>query len=207
MRSVGEIMIVGIKDAAKLIGISIISFCAVIVCTMFLNFYFDILNIKDLISSEQEMIFYNAQVSTAKVVCIVSGGCLLITSVIMLLFYIKHYIDTHKKELGILKALGYSNIKIAKNFWIFGISVFIGAAIGFIGAFILMPSFYALQNKDKILPKITMHFHADILFYFVMLPTVVFAALAIFYAFLNLKMPVLSLLKDNLQVKSKSKRK
>ncbi len=207
MRSVGEIMIVGIKDAAKLIGISIISFCAVIVCTMFLNFYFDILNIKDLISSEQEMIFYNAQVSTAKVVCIVSGGCLLITSVIMLLFYIKHYIDTHKKELGILKALGYSNIKIAKNFWIFGISVFIGAAIGFIGAFILMPSFYALQNKDKILPKITMHFHADILFYFVMLPTVVFAALAIFYAFLNLKMPVLSLLKDNLQVKSKSKKK
>lgn len=53
------------------------------------------------------MIFYNAQVSTAKVVCLVSGGCLLITSVVMLIFYSKHYIDSHKKELGILKALGY----------------------------------------------------------------------------------------------------
>ncbi|MDE6149453.1 MAG: ABC transporter permease, partial [Ruminococcus sp.] len=101
-------MVVGIKDAVKLIGISVIACCAVFVCTMFLNFYSDILLIKDKILSEQAMMFYNAQVSTVKVVCSVSGGCLLITSVVMLLFYIKHYIDTHKKELGILKAMGYS---------------------------------------------------------------------------------------------------
>ena len=30
--------------------------------------------------------------------------------------YIKHYIDTHKKELGILKALGYSISKLQKAF-------------------------------------------------------------------------------------------
>ena len=89
------------------------------------------------------MIFYNAQVSTAKVVCLVSGGCLLLTAVIMLLFYIKHYIDTHKKELGILKALGYSNLKIAKSFWVFGTSAFIGTAIGYAGAFLIMPRFKA----------------------------------------------------------------
>ena len=64
---------------------------------------------------ELTMVFYNAQVSTAKVVCLVSGGCLLITSVVMLMFYIKHYIDTHKKELGILKALGYSNEKVMEH--------------------------------------------------------------------------------------------
>ncbi|MFQ6968828.1 MAG: FtsX-like permease family protein [Subdoligranulum sp.] len=52
----------------------------------------------------------------------------------MLLFYIKHYIDTHKKELGILKALGYSNIKIAKSFWVFGISIFIGTVTGYAGS-------------------------------------------------------------------------
>ena len=38
MRLVGDDMVIGVKDAAKLIGISIISFCAVLVCTMFLNF-------------------------------------------------------------------------------------------------------------------------------------------------------------------------
>ncbi len=197
------IMLIGIKNVSKLVGISIISCCAILVCTMFLNFYLDVRSIESEITSEFSLIFYNAQVSTAKVVCLVSGGCLLMTSVVMLMFYIKHYIDTHKKELGILKALGYSNLKIAKSFWVFGISAFIGTAIGFGGAFLLMPKFYALQNKDKMLPEIMIHFHPTILLYFVILPTVGFSLLAIIYAWYKLKRPVLLLLKDSLQVSSK----
>ena len=135
-------MVVGIKDAAKLIGISIMSCCAVLVCTMFLNFNLDIAGIKDGITSEQVMAFYNAQVSSGKVVSLISGGCLLLTSVIMLLFYIRHYIDSHKKELGILKALGYSNWKTAKNFWVFGVTIFFGTGTGFCGSFLIMPLFY-----------------------------------------------------------------
>ena len=199
-------MLIGIKNVSKLIGISIIACCAVLVCTMFLNFYFDIQLIENEITSELSMVFYNAQVSTAKVVCLVSGGCLLLTSVIMLFFYIKHYIDTHKKELGILKALGYSNLKIAKNFWVFGISAFIGTAVGFGGAFLIMPWFYALQNEDKILPEITINFHSSLLLYFVVLPTVCFSVLSICYAWHKLKKPVLLLLKDNLQAVSKTPR-
>ncbi|MDO5403066.1 MAG: FtsX-like permease family protein [Eubacteriales bacterium] len=197
-------MLVGIKNASKLIGISIVACCAVLVCTMFLNFYFDVQLIKCEITSELSMIFYNAQVSTAKVVCLVSGGCLLLTSIVMLLFYIKHYIDTHKKELGILKALGYSSFKIAKNFWVFGISAFIGTAIGYTGAFLIMPWFYALQNEDKMLPEITINFHPSILLYFVVLPTICFSVLAVYYAWYKLKKPVLLLLKDNLQAASKT---
>ena len=205
-RLVGDNMLIGIKNVSKLIGISIIACCAVLVCTMFLNFYFDIQLIENEITSELLMVFYNAQVSTAKVVCLVSGGCLLLTSVVMLFFYIKHYIDTHKKELGILKALGYSNFKIAKNFWVFGISAFIGTAVGFGGAFLIMPWFYALQNKDKILPEITINFHSSLLLYFVILPTVCFSVLSICYAWYKLKKPVLLLLKDNLQAVSKTPR-
>lgn len=197
-------MLVGIKNASKLIGISIIACCAVLVCTMFLNFYLDIQLIESEITSEISMIFYNAQVSTAKVVCLVTGGCLLLTSVVMLLFYIKHYIDIHKKELGILKALGYSNLKIAKSFWVFGISAFIGTAIGYAGAFLIMPWFYSLQNEDKMLPEITINFHPSILLYFVVLPTVCFSALAVCYAWHKLKKPVLLLLKGYLQAVSKT---
>lgn len=206
MRSDGDKMLIGIKNASKLIGISIIACCAVLVCTMFLNFYFDVQLIESKITSELSMIFYNAQVSTAKVVCLVSGGCLLITSVVMLMFYIKHYIDTHKKELGILKALGYSNLEVAKSFWVFGISAFIGTAIGFGGAFALMPRFYALQNEDKMLPEIAIHFHPTIFLYFVILPTVGFSLLAIGYAWWKLKRPVLSLLKNDFQILTKAKR-
>lgn len=198
-------MLVGIKDAAKLVGIFIIACCAVLVCTMFINYNMDIIGIKEIITSEQVMIFYEAQVSTAKVVSAVSGGCLLITSVIMLLFYIKHYIDTHKKELGILKALGYSNLKIARNFWTFGISVFLGTALGFIGAFLIMPSFYKVQNEDKILPDISIHFHPSLLVYLVIVPTVAFAILAVCYAWHKLKMPVINLLNDNSRNSSKVK--
>lgn len=192
-------MVVGIKDAAKLVGISVMACCAVLVCTMFLNYNMDIVGVKEEITSEQVMIFYDAQVSTAKVVSAVSGGCLLITSVIMLLFYIKHYIDTHRRELGILKALGYSDFKIAKNFWVFGLSVLLGTAPGFCGAFLIMPIFYRVQNEDKILPEIVIHFHPALFVYMVIVPAVVFAVLAIFYACCKLKKPVLLLLRDSLQ--------
>jgi len=170
---------------------------------MFMNYYIDIANIKHLIYSEQVMIFYNAQVSTAKVVCAVSGGCLLITSIIMLMFYIKHYIDSHKKELGILKALGYSELKIAGHFAIFGSSVFLGTAVGFGGAFIIMPLFYDTQNKDKLLPDIEIKFHPELFFYLVFLPTVVFALLAVLYACVKLRIPANSLLRDNFHTNAK----
>jgi len=206
MRLGGDKMLIGIKNASKCIGVSIIACCAVLVCTMFLNFYLDVQSIESGITSELSLIFYTAQVSTAKVVCLVSGGCLLITSVVMLMFYIKHYIDTHKKELGILKALGYSNLKIAKNFWVFGMSAFIGTAIGFCGAFLMMPRFYALQNEDQMLPEITIHFHPTVFLCFVILPTVGFTLLAIGYAWCKLRKPVLSLLKNDFISSAKAKK-
>lgn len=199
-------MIVGIKDTAKLIGISIIACCAVFVCTLFLNLNMDIVSIKDEITSEPVMIFYNAQVSTCRVIIAVTGGCLLITSVIMLLFYIKHYIDTHKKELGILKALGYSNLNIAKNFWVFGISVLTGTIAGFSGAFLMMPYFYKVMKEDSILPEYYVHFHPTLAFCLVLLPAVIFSLLAILYAYFKLKKPVLELLKEKLHTKGKTKK-
>lgn len=206
MRLGGDAMVIGFKNAAKLFAISVIACCAVLICTMFLNFNIDIVEIQNEITSAQVMVFYNAQVSTAKVVSAVSGGCLLMTSVVMLIFYVKHYIDTHKKELGILKALGYSDLQIAKHFWIFGSSVFIGTATGFSAAFLLMPRFYELQNADEILPKISVHFHPILLLYLVILPTVIFAILSIFYAFFKLKQPVLTLLRENASPRIKVRR-
>lgn len=200
-------MVVGIKDAAKLTGISVIMGCAVLICTMFLNYYFDMILIEDQLASEQEIIMYHAQEATVRVICLVAGGCLLATSVVMLFFYIKHYIDTHKKELGILKAIGYGSWKIAVHFWVFGVSVFLGAAAGFGGAFLLMPWFYALQNKDHFLPEVLLHFHPEVFALLVILPTAAFSALAICYAGIKLKQPVMLLLKENFRTKEGKNRK
>lgn len=192
-------MVVGIKDAAKLAGICIIACCAVFVCTLFLNYNIDIVSVREQIVSETAVSFYNAQVSTAKLVSSLSGFCLLATSAVMLAFYVRHYIDIHKKELGILKAIGYSNIKIARNFWVFGISVLTGGAIGFAGAFALMPLFYKVQNNDKILPDIAVGFHPALFAGLVLVPAAALALLSIAYAFFKLKKPVLTLLKDSMQ--------
>lgn len=187
------------KDAIKLVGISIMICCAAVVCTMFLNYALDLFEIETLIDSEYGMIFYEAQLATVKVVCTLSGGCLIAASAVMLIFYVKNYINSHKKELGILKALGYSDIKISKSFWKFGLSALLGAAVGFGIGFALIPMMYERQNNDGYLPKTDMHFHPQLVFFIVILPAVIFAILAILFALIKLKQPVLILLKDNFQ--------
>ncbi len=197
-------MIIGIKDALKLAGISVIACCAVFVCTIFLNYNIDIAAMKNEITTAGGMAMYNAIVSTGKVTAAVSGGCLAMTSAVMLLFYVKNYIDTHGKELGILKALGYSNINIAKHFWAFGMSVFAGCFLGYVLATLYLPTFYELQNADRLFPEIRPHFHPILAFLLVCLPAIIFAILAVIYACLRLKSPVLDLLKERREYKQKT---
>lgn len=196
-------MIVGIKSALKLTGVTIMCFCAVFVCNLFLNFNIDVKTIENEITSEYQTIFYDAITSTGKMVSALSGGCLLITSVIMLVFYIKQYINSHSKELGILKALGYSKIKIAKGFWIFGLNVYIGTLLGYLSSFLLMPMFYERQNEKDILPQIDIHFNFLLLLLLVILPSLVFAALSVIFALMKLKRPVMKLLKEVPDIKIK----
>ena len=103
-------MVVGLKDAAKFTGIFIISCCAVFVCTLFLNFNMDMAGIRDEIAPGPVTVFYEAQVSSGKMISCVSGGCLLLTSVLMLFFYIKHYIDSHRKE-----PVSYTHLDVYKR--------------------------------------------------------------------------------------------
>ncbi len=187
-------MVVGLKDAAKFTGIFIISCCAVFVCTLFLNFNMDMAGIRDEIAPGPVTVFYEAQVSSGKMISCVSGGCLLLTSVLMLFFYIKHYIDSHRKELGILKALGYSDFKIARGFWVFGFSVLFGTGVGFGGAFLLMPRFYRVMNEENILPDIAVQFHFSLLVCLVLIPAAFFSAHAVLSGCRKLGRPVLTLL-------------
>lgn len=196
MRLAGDDMIIGLKQSFKLIGIVIVSFCAVFVCTLFLNFNLDIVTIKDMLSSPEMAAMYDAQIATGKVTVAVSGGCLLATSVVMLSFYIKHYISSHKKELGILKALGYNNLKIAKGFWTFGLSVLAGTAAGFGASMAIMPTFYKVMNEDNIFPSFSVRFHPLLMLCLVVLPTLFFSAGSVLYAAYKLNSPVLELLRE-----------
>lgn len=189
-------MIISFKDIFKMIGILIISFCAVFVCTLFLNYYIDITAIEATITGQMAKIMYEAMRSTAKIVSALSGGCLLLTSVVLLCFYIGHYVDTHKKQLGILKALGYSRFAVAKGFAVFGLCVLIGTAAGYVGAHLLMPKFYEVQNAEGYFPSFDASFHPALFAALVGLPTVLFAMLAVFYSYHRLRVSALSLMRE-----------
>mgnify|MGYP001852452809 FL=1 len=197
-------MIIGLKDIARLFSISIVTCCAVFVCTMFLNYNIDLAAVDSSALTVAGRAIYQAQVSMGKITVAVTGGCLGVTSAILLVFYIKNYIDTHGKELGILKAMGYSNISVARYFWVFGLSVLFGCAAGFCAAYAYLPNFYAVQNADGFLPDISVQFHFVLPLYLVVFPALAFCAFAVLYAYLKLKSPALDLMHERRQIKVKN---
>ncbi|MDE7078949.1 MAG: FtsX-like permease family protein [Clostridia bacterium] len=187
-------MVVGIKDGIKLIGISIVCFCAVFVCTFMLNYYLDVLPLEETLTDSAMTALYNAQLATAKFTSVITGGVLAAIALIMLFFYIKLYIDSHSQQLGIVKAFGYSRGKIAGSFWVFGLSVFIGCALGFCIGWAFMRSIYDDLTIEG-MGEIAINFHWELLALLVFIPTAVFTALACLYAYCALRRPVLQLLK------------
>ena len=132
---------------------------------------------------------------TGKVVSSLAGGCLLLTTVVLLCFYVGHFIDIHQKELGILKALGYSRFCIAREFWTFGCSVLTGTASAYLCAHLLMPTFYEVQNELGLLPDFKVHFHPGLCLLLVFLPALFFSLLAVCYSYLKMKVSPLTLLR------------
>ncbi len=196
-------MTISLKDCVKLTGIVIVCFCAVFVCTFFLSFYLDVLPLRDSVTAET-LPLYDAQIATAQMCCAVTGGVLTLISVIMLIFYVKLYVDTHAKELGTLKALGYSNRRLAMDFVIFGVSVFIGCALGFGCGYASAPFIYEQLTIEGM--SVNVNFHVELLFALVIAPTVVFSALAALIASVALRRPALNIIRGIKKIKiSKTK--
>ncbi len=177
-------MIISPKDGLKLVGISVVSFCAVYVCTFMLNYYFDVLPLGTTIP-EQSYALYEAQLATAIFAASITGGFLGLIAAVMLVFYIKLYVDGHAKQLGIMKALGYSRERIAAEFYVFGLSVFVGCALGFGVGWASMRAIYDGMTIDGI-GEIAMTFHVGLLFALVFAPTAVTSVLSVLYAYVSL---------------------
>ena len=194
---------ISFKDVIKTIGIIAMTLCAVLISTLFLNYMIDLRDISNLITTSEMQTFYDAQLMTSKVVVGVTGGCLLLTTIVTLFFYIKIYIDNHKSELGILKALGYSNFLISKRFSIFGLSVFIGTSLGYIMALLMMNYYYEVQLEDGFLPVFKPTYNIELFIYLVIIPTIIFGVLSMIYANRKLKTPALDLIKGSEKIKIK----
>lgn len=186
-------MTVSFKDSLKFVGIIITVCCAVFVCNLFLNYGIDLNAVAGEVTEKQQ-IAYTALKLNNKVVCAVTGGCLGVTSAVLLVFYIGHYIKEHSARFGILKALGYGDLKVATGCAMFGLCVFVGAAAGYGLSWALMTKFYAVQNDGDAIPRVILHYHPTLLL-IVILPTLFYSALSVLIAYLKLKAPALLLIK------------
>ncbi|MBD5636661.1 MAG: ABC transporter permease [Clostridia bacterium] len=184
-------MIVGIKDGLKLFGVAIVCACAVFVCTFFLNYYIDCLALTEIPAESVEL--YNAQQLSAKLTCIITGGVLAVIAVFLVAFYTGLFIEERSKTIGALKALGYPNGRISLGFWVFGLSVLLGTALGHGLGYALAPTIYSLMSDGFL--KVSLHYHAELTAGLVIAPTVVFSFVAVLCAYLKLRAPVMQLLR------------
>ena len=188
-------MIVQLKDLRKAIAVVIVSFCAVFITTLFSNLYLDLKGLDITGFNIMQKKFYDAQLIVSKFVVIITGTVLSISAAVMLIFYIKQFIDDSKHKIGILKAQGYSNNFIASKFSIFGILVFLVSLLGYGSSHLFMPKFYESRNTDNILSELTINFHPQLLLIMVILPSLLFLVISIVYVLFNLNVPTTNLLK------------
>lgn len=188
-------MTVNLKDSLKFFGIIAAMCCAAIVCNMFLNYDIDLRAIEGQVP--QEMVtLYEALMLTDIATCAISGIALVLTSVVMLVFYIGQYISANSQRFGILKALGYSDFKIAIKCVVFGFCVLIGVVLGLAISWAIMPTFYQLQNEgSEGIPEVVLHFHSLLFVLILIVPVLFFSALSVGVALHKLKLPALSLIR------------
>lgn len=185
-------MIIGVKDGLKLFGVAIVSACAVFVCTFFLNYYLDCMSIQGTVPPESVQL-YDAQILSAKLTCAITGGVLALVSCFLIAFYTGILIENRSKTIGALKAMGYSDGRIAFGFWVFGLSAFLGTASGHGLGYAFSPMIYNLMSDGLLEVPLTYHF--ELTFGLVFAPTLFFGAVAILCAYLKLRVPVMTLLR------------
>lgn len=179
-------MVIGYKDMKRMLGVLIVAACASFVCYLFLSYRLDLLAIDGTLTDPEQIAYYQAQLLMSEIICLVTGGLLAASAMILLLFCIKSTVDAHKKELKILKALGYSDGELSLGFWLFGLGVGLGCALGGAAALVYLPNvFYRTFDALPLQPR----FHAGLLCLLVLLPTLVYAALAVLMAYSTLKRP------------------
>ena len=194
---------VNFRTAFKLISVMIITLVVVFICTIFVNYSLDLGAIEYLMTSpEMQTVFYDAQVSLTNVIILATVGLLGGIAVLILMFSIRQFINENSAELGILKALGYSESRIALDFSKFGLSVFAGSILGYLAAYIASPAFYNMLTSNVPLPvDIVFGFHARVFFIMVITPALFFGAVAVLYARLRLAKKPLDLITGSDQYK------
>ncbi len=186
-----------LKSVLKSCGVDIICFCAVFISTLFISYSLDIHELDGTLSEAKQIALFNGQIAMSKTTVAVSGGVLGVFAVLLLFFSVERYISENEANMGILKALGYTNHEISLPFCKFGLNCLIGTAVGYLSALAFIPLFYATMNADHTLPDIAFRFNFLVFLFLVLTPSLFFAAFAYLMARLKLRKTALRMIQKS----------
>lgn len=195
---------VSIKTTLKSYGVIIICFCTIFLETLFLSYKLDLKELDPTLFTQLQLDIYNAQVSMCNMMNLISIFILGLFSFVLLFFSIERYIEENKQNMGVLKAIGYTNNKLSLSLMKYSIPVFIGSLLGYIIALLFSKLFYNTMNKDHVYPDVSFSFNI----YLCLILILTLAILTLIFAYLvgriKLKMSPLDMIN---QVKKSKKGK
>lgn len=124
-------------------------------------------------------------------------GCI---AVLLVIITITQQINSEQPHLGVLKALGYTNVEVSAKYLGYFIIIFLAAVIGYLAGHLLTPVFYSLLCSKFHIPFINDHINIINMIIFCIAPSLMITLLAFLTSVMKVKRPALHLIK-NMKVK------
>ncbi|MBO5525251.1 MAG: FtsX-like permease family protein [Clostridia bacterium] len=184
-----------IKDLRKAFGLSFVVLCAVYLGALFESFRLDQLELDPSAFDELAKALYEAQLAQAKMMNIIALGVIGAFAVVTLVFSVSKYVDDNRANMGILKAIGYTDFQISVKFVLFGLNALVGGLVGYLACLATVPAFYAEMNEGSGYPAVTFSFRLSVPLFYVVVPAVAFSLLGVLFAYRKLKRSPLDLIR------------
>lgn len=124
-----------------------------------------------------------------------------LTVLVLLITIVIQSITETKSTMGVLKALGYARIQIAKRYFLIGPFVLIGAAVGYLVSYVVSPLFINSMNATFLVPNVTQNFDPVQFILFTTVPALFFLVMAFVIAIFSLRKPPLEMIRNGTSVK------
>lgn len=135
-------------------------------------------------------------------ICLISALSFFgLTVMVLLVTIIIQNINEAKSNMGVLKALGYSTLHIAKRYFLIGPFLFIGAVVGYLVSYAVSPLFINKINATFLVPNASLNFDLVQFILFTTIPALFFSVMAFGIAVFTLRKPPLEMIHNAESVK------
>lgn len=105
----------------------------------------------------------------------------------LLLIFMKRYIDKNKKDINTLHSLGYSNFEITKSLLVLPILVSLMSIVGYIVGLLVSSNLFNIYGKRYLFPKADFIIYSDIFIYSVLIPIIFLLITNLVFIYQNVK--------------------